>query len=74
MTLAPLLLAIYKFLDSVTFHEPVNLENWSKSMQNAFIFAKERSIMSTKKFTDLDIAKGASNYMYYANIPTFLKC
>jgi hypothetical protein len=43
-------------------------------VQNAFIFAKERSIMFTKKFTDLDRAKGASNYMYYANIPTFLKC
>jgi hypothetical protein len=43
-------------------------------MKNAFIFAKERRIMSTKEFTDLDRAKGASNYMYYANIPTFLKC
>ncbi|MGZ5550460.1 MAG: arginase family protein [Nitrososphaeraceae archaeon] len=29
---------------------------------------------TTKEFTDLDRAKGASSYMYYTGIPTFLRC
>lgn len=30
--------------------------------------------MTFKEFTDLERSKGASNYMYYSGIPTFLRC
>jgi hypothetical protein len=30
--------------------------------------------MTNKEFTDKDRASGASNYIYYSGIPTFLKC
>ena len=30
--------------------------------------------MTSKEFTDLERSKGASNYMYYSGIPTFLRC
>jgi guanidinopropionase len=30
--------------------------------------------MTTKEFSDFEVSKGASNYMYYSGIPTFLRC
>ena len=30
--------------------------------------------MTLKEFTELERSKGASNYMYYSGIPTFLRC